>query len=120
MIEIRIPKEIREYKEKIMLGMTLKQVISIGIMAAVNIPLYFMLNPLLGMEVTSFVIMLTAAPIGAWGFVKIGGIAHYLPRFRAYLWPDLSTPCLVFFIQFKTLALLKHIALPTPRPLTPE
>ena len=74
MIEIRIPKEIREYKEKIFIGLTLKQVIAIGVMAVVNIPLFMVLNPLFGMQIASLVIMLVAAPIGAWGFVKIGGL----------------------------------------------
>jgi len=74
MIEIRIPKEIREYQEKIMLGMTLKQVISIGVAGVVTIPLYFAINPIFGMDITSFILLIVSAPIVAWGFVKVGGM----------------------------------------------
>lgn len=41
MIEIRIPKEIRTYKEKLFFGLTLRQLICTLIAVVVNVPLYW-------------------------------------------------------------------------------
>ena len=40
MIEIKIPKEIRDYKEKFLFGLTIRQFISAAAALAVRVPLY--------------------------------------------------------------------------------
>lgn len=74
MIEIRIPKDINEYKEKVFFGLTLRQILAIVAIIVINVPAYMLLTPTLGGDVAGWVIMLNAAPIGAVGFVKIGGM----------------------------------------------
>jgi len=74
MIEIRIPKEIREYQEKIFLGLTVRQVVAVIAMGVVNIPLFFAINAFAGMQVAGFAIMPVAAIIGVFGFWKPSGM----------------------------------------------
>lgn len=68
MIEIRIPKEIRQYKEKAFFGLTWRQVLALILAASINVPLYLWLNPIIGMDATSWIVMLIASPIMMIGF----------------------------------------------------
>jgi hypothetical protein len=74
MIEIRIPKDINEYKEKIFLGLTMRQVLSLVAIVVINVPAYMLLSPVIGMDGAGWVIMINAVPIGAFGFVKVAGM----------------------------------------------
>lgn len=68
MIEIRIPKEIRQYKEKAFWGLTWRQILALILAGGINVPLYLWLTPLLGADITSWIIMLIAAPVMMAGF----------------------------------------------------
>jgi len=74
MIEIRIPKEIREYQEKIFLGLSVRQVVAVAAMGLINIPLFFAINSFAGMQVAGFCIMPVAAIIGVFGFWRPSGM----------------------------------------------
>lgn len=68
--EIKINKEIRDYTESILLGLSLRQTI-FSILAC---GLYFLFKERFGTEVTSWLCMLGAAPFAALGFIKFQGM----------------------------------------------
>ena len=74
MIEIKIPKEIRDYKEVIFAGLNLRQIISLIIAFAVNVPLYIYTKKYLGDELTSWLVMFTGVPVFLIGFIKFDGM----------------------------------------------
>lgn len=70
MIEIKIPKEITEYKEKFLFGLTVRQCVSVAAALAVCVPIFIFGKDYLGEEITSWLVILFAAPIFGFGFVK--------------------------------------------------
>ncbi len=74
MIEIKIPKEITEYKEKLMFGLTVRQLISVVAALAVCVPLYIFGKDYLSDDVVGWIIMIIAIPIFAFGFFKYDGM----------------------------------------------
>ena len=75
MITIRIPKDIREYKEKILAGLTIRQLICTIITLGIVVPLYFLGSGVIPDELLSWTVILIAAPIVSIGFIKI----HKMP-----------------------------------------
>jgi hypothetical protein len=73
-LEIKIPKEIRDYTESVFFGLSLRQFIcAVGaIFAAVGC--YFGLRNYLGTEITSWLCVAGAASFAALGFVKYNGM----------------------------------------------
>lgn len=74
MIEIKIPKEVRSYKETIFFGLTLRQIICLGIALSINVPMYIFLKPYIGDEIASWIIMFTGVPLFLVGFFKFNGL----------------------------------------------
>jgi len=74
MIEIKIPKEIRDYKETIFAGLNLRQIISLSVAFAINVPLYLYTKPYIGDELASWLVMFTGVPIFLLGFIKFDGM----------------------------------------------
>lgn len=74
MIAVRIPKEIKEYKEKILLGMTARQLISVILILSINIPAYLFGRKYINEEVLSYAVMLNASLLGGFGFVTYNGL----------------------------------------------
>ena len=72
--EIKINKEIRDYTESILFGLSLRQSIFSIIACAIACGLYFLFKERLGTEVTSWLCMLGAAPFAAVGFVRFQGM----------------------------------------------
>lgn len=70
-IEVRIPKEIKEYKEKIIFGLSLRQLISVFIGGIVCLGTYFLISPIVGADLASDIIIIEAIPIFAFGFIKV-------------------------------------------------
>ena len=68
--EIKINKEIRDYTESILLGLSLRQTIFSILACAVACGLYFLFKERFGTEVTSWLCMLGAAPFAALGFIR--------------------------------------------------
>lgn len=73
-MEVKINKEIREYTESIFFGLSLRQFIFsiLAVLAAVGI--YFGLQPFFGLETTSWLCIIGAAPFAAVGFIKYNGM----------------------------------------------
>lgn len=63
MIEVRIPKEIREYKEKLFFGLNLRQTITTALAIAVCVPLYILGQKYISVDVLSWIIIGIAAPL---------------------------------------------------------
>lgn len=68
MIEIRIPKEIKNYREKLFFGLTLRQCICAGAALLICVPLYIFGNRFLPQEAVSWAVILIAAPLMFTGF----------------------------------------------------
>ena len=75
MIEIKRPKEITDYKEKFLFGLTVRQLVSAVAALAVCIPLFIFGKAFLGEDVVGWLIILIAVPIFAFGFFKYDGTA---------------------------------------------
>lgn len=73
-MEVKINKEIRAFKETIFFGLTLRQFICTLLSCIVVVILYFILKPILGTEILSWVCILGAVPFAALGFIKYNGM----------------------------------------------
>lgn len=74
-MEIKINKEIREYKENIVLGLNLRQfVFSVGAIAC-SAGSYFLLKDIIGKEAVSWVCIATAVPMACFGFFNSNGLS---------------------------------------------
>lgn len=70
LIEIRIPKEIKEFKEKLFFGMTIRQLVATIVAIGINVPLYIKGKEYLGDDLTSWLVIIIAIPISLLGFFK--------------------------------------------------
>lgn len=73
-MEIKINKEIREYKESIFFGLSMRQFIFSLLACGVAVLLYFLLRNYMGLETLSWVCILGAVPFAVLGFVKYNGM----------------------------------------------
>lgn len=74
MMEVKINREIREYTESMFWGLTMRQFFFTALALGASVGAYFLLKPLLGVEVVSWVCMLAAVPFGVLGFVRYNGM----------------------------------------------
>ena len=70
LIEIRIPKEIKNYREKLFFGLTLRQCLCAGAALLICVPLYIFGNRFLPQEAVSWVVILVAVPLMLTGFFR--------------------------------------------------
>ncbi|MGM0156089.1 hypothetical protein IGI47_000344 [Enterococcus sp. AZ191] len=75
-IEVKVPKDIKEYKEKIIAGMNLKQLLCLTIAGGVNIliSLIFVVWLKIPMEITSWLMILVSIPIVSFCWFKRNGL----------------------------------------------
>lgn len=73
-MEVKIPKEIRDYQESIFFGLSTRQFICSLLAVGVAVGLYFGLRPLIGSEEVGWMCILGAAPFAACGFLKYHGM----------------------------------------------
>ena len=73
-MEVKINREIRNYTESVFFALSLRQIIFSVLACGVAVGLYFLLNPLVGTETTSWACILGAAPFAALGFIKYNGM----------------------------------------------
>ena len=73
-MEIKINKEIRNYKESMFFGLSLRQFIFSMLACVVAVILFFVLRPYLGIETLSWVCILAAVPFAALGFITYNGM----------------------------------------------
>ena len=73
MIEVRIPKEITEYKEKVIFGLSIRQLIFFTLTIILSLSSYFILTKKLGlsMDSASYVIIIESLPLLAIDKIKI-------------------------------------------------
>lgn len=73
-MEVKINREIREYTESMFFGLSMRQFFFSAAACVIAVAVYFLLKPVLGMEVTSWVCVLAAFPFAIMGFVKYNGL----------------------------------------------
>ena len=95
MIEIRIPKEIKNYREKLFFGLTLRQCICAGTALLICVPLYIWGSKFFSQEVISWLVVIIAAPLMLTGFFRYNDMTfekfavewfyhHFSPQKRVY------------------------------------
>lgn len=72
-IEVRIPKEITEYKEKILFGLTIRQLLCFISAIILGLVSYFLVSRYLGTQTAGYVVIIEVLPIFAAGFFKKDG-----------------------------------------------
>ena len=82
-MEIKINKEIRNYKETLFFGLSLRQFICSALAVGVAVALYFALRGVLDRETVSWICIVGAAPVAVAGFFKYNGMT--LEKF-AWAW----------------------------------
>ena len=73
-MEVKINREIRGYTESMYFGLSMRQFFFSVLAVIVAVGLYFLLKPAIGMETTSWVCILGAAPFAAMGFITYHGM----------------------------------------------
>ena len=74
MITVAIPKDIRDYKEKLIAGFTARQLVSSIAAVGICVPIYIYGKRYLPEDVISWIVILIAFPLGAIGFFKFNGM----------------------------------------------
>lgn len=74
MIEIEIPKEIKEFEDKILFGLTVRQLIATVIASVITIPMYFALKDIINKEILSYIIIFLDCIILSVGWVSYNGM----------------------------------------------
>ena len=73
-MEVKINKEIRNYTESIVLGLSLRQCFFFILACSIAVLLYFAFIDKLGLEITSWLCIVGAAPFAALGFIRYQGM----------------------------------------------
>ena len=82
-ISVPIPKEITEYEEKIMFGLSLRKLVCFSSAVVLGVGTYFLCTKVLGltMDTASYIIIAEALPLMALGFIKKDGMTLVCWRF---------------------------------------
>lgn len=88
--EIKINKEIRNYKETLFFGLSLRQFACSVLAVGIAVALYFTLRGVLDRETVSWVCIVGAAPVAAAGFFKYNGMT-----LEKFLWAFLKSEFLL-------------------------
>ena len=67
--KMQINKEVKDYTESIIFGMSMRQCVFSAIASVVAVGIYFLTIDKLGIETTSWLCILGAAPFAALGFI---------------------------------------------------
>jgi hypothetical protein len=73
-IEIKIPKEVRDYQESIFFGLSLRQLLFSLLAVGVAVLLYFGLRNFIGTSEIGWVCILAAFPFAMCGFFRYNGM----------------------------------------------
>lgn len=73
-MEVKINKEIRQYKENIFFGLSLRQFVYSFIACIVAIEIYFIFRPIFNIGTVSWLCIAGAVPFALLGFVKYNGM----------------------------------------------
>lgn len=95
-MEIKINKEIRDYKETIFFGLSIRQFTFSLIACGLAVLVYFLLRPYFGLEVLSWMCIVVAMPFGILGFVKYNGM-NAEEFIWAWIKSEILTPRVLLF-----------------------
>jgi len=73
-MDVKIPKEIRDYQESIFFGLSVRQFVFSVAAVGVAVLLYFTLRKAVGIETVSWLCILCAAPFAVMGFFRYHGM----------------------------------------------
>lgn len=73
-IEVKIPKEIRDYQETVFFGLSARQFVCSLLAVGAAVGLYFLLKPLADTAEVGWLCILGAAPFAACGFFRYHGM----------------------------------------------
>ena len=81
LIERAVPREIKDFKEKVVLGLTMRQLICFGIAIVAAVGTYLLTYEYIGVDSASWLCMVAAAPFAAMALFKKDGLT-----FEQYVW----------------------------------
>lgn len=101
MLEIKLPQEIKEYKEKLIFGLSVRQIISIGVDLGICIPMVLIGKKFISADTLAWVVIIVSLPVLACGFWKVKDMNfeeyakhfinhNFLPQKRIYEDTDLN------------------------------
>ena len=90
-MEIKINSEIRDYTESMFFGLSLRQFIFSVLACGIAVGIFFLLQPVLGVEITSWLCIVSAFPFAVLGFLKYNGMTAE-QFFAAWLRSTILTP----------------------------
>lgn len=73
-MEIKIPKDVRQHRETIFFGLSVRQFACALLAVGVAVGVYFAAGAVAGKETASWLCIVTAAPFAAAGFFKYNGL----------------------------------------------
>ena len=73
-MEIKIPKEVRQHKETIFFGLSVRQFFCAIAAVGLAVGVYLGLGPVIGKETASWLCILAAAPVALAGFFNYNGM----------------------------------------------
>ena len=88
-IEIKINKEIHQYKESMFFGLTLRQFTCSALAVGIAVAAYFYFRPLLGDEAVSWICIFGACPMAVAGFFHYNGMT-----LEQFLWAFIKSEIL--------------------------
>lgn len=104
-MEVKVNREIRDYSESVFFGMSLRQCAFAGAACAAAVGVFFAAEPVLGLEVTSWLCILAAVPLVALGFLKWHGMTAEQIAI-AWVSSELLTPKVLLPVHRNTYHLL--------------
>lgn len=85
-MEIKIPKEVRQHKETIFFGLTMRQFFCSVLAVGLAVGVYLGLGPFIGKETASWACIVAAAPLALAGFFSYNGMT-----FERFAWAFLKS-----------------------------
>ena len=89
-MEVKINREIREYTESMFFGLSMRQFFFSAAACIIAVAVYFLMKPVLGTEVTSWLCVLAAFPFAVMGFVKYNGLTA-----EKFIWAWIKSEVLI-------------------------
>ena len=89
-MEVKINREIREYTESMFFGLSMRQFFFSAAACIIAVVVYFLMKPVLGTEVTSWLCVLAAFPFAVMGFVKYKGLTA-----EKFIWAWIKSEVLI-------------------------
>ena len=88
-MEIKIPKEVRQHKETIFFGLSVRQFVCAVLAVGMAVGMYFLLKTIAGAETASWACIVAAAPVAVTGFFQYNGMT-----FEQFLWAFIKSQIL--------------------------